>query len=109
MAYFSYQSHIDADCLLSSFRNVLEKAGLLVSEEFSNEVQVFAENQLDQIDCKTKIKVLISWFDKSSRLCLIEVRSDEPHLMKDTFCEQAANKLCGLIPAKENSSNFSPY
>ena len=69
---------------------------------------MFAENQLNQIDCKIKIKVLISWADKSSRVCLVEVRSDEPQLMKDTFCEQAANQLRDLIPAKEISSNFIP-
>ena len=108
MSYFRYQSQIDTDCLLSSFKNLLENAGLLVSEEFSSGVQVFAENQLDQIGCKTKIKVLISWADKSSRICLVEVRSDEPHLIKDTFCERVANQLRDLIPAKEVSSNFVP-
>ena len=109
MAYFRYQSQINTDCLLSSFKGLLEDAGLLVSEEFSNRVQVFAENQLNQIDCNTKIKVLISWADKSSRICLVEVRSDEPQLMKDTFCEKAANQLRGLIPANEKSSNFITY
>ena len=101
MAYFSYQSQVEADCLLSRFKSLLENAGLFVSEEFSSDVQVFAENKLDQIECKTKVKVLISWSDKRSQLCLIEVRSDEPHLMKDTLCERAANQLRGLIPAKE--------
>ena len=109
MSYFQYQSQIDSDCLLSSFKSLLENAGLLVSEEFSSGGQVFAENQLGQMECKTRIKVLISWADKRNNLCLIEVRSDEPQLRKDTFCEQLTNQLRDLIPAKETSSNSIAY
>ncbi len=100
MSYFRYQSQIDSDCLLTSYKRLLENAGLLVCEEFSSGTQIFAENQLNQIDTKTKVKVLISWADKSSRVSLVEVRSDEPHLRKDTLCEQVANQLLDLIPAK---------
>tara|TARA_B100000700_G_C14776269_1_gene729125 strand:+ start:562 stop:879 length:318 start_codon:yes stop_codon:yes gene_type:complete len=101
MAYFQYQSETDKDCLLTSFKSLLENAGLLVSEEFSSAAQVFAENQSGQIDYKTKVKVFISWFDKSVRICLIEIRSDEPFSKKDTYCEQVANQLRGLIPPKD--------
>ena len=107
MAYFRYQSQIDTDCLLTSFKGLLENAGLLVSDEFSSGVQVFAENQLNQIDSNIKVKVLISWSDKSSRVCLIEIRSDEPQLQKNTLCEQAANQLRGLIPDKEIFNDFT--
>ena len=61
MAYFQYQSETSNDCLLTSFKGVLENAGLLVSDEFSSDVQVFAESQLGHINYKTKVKVFISW------------------------------------------------
>ena len=108
MSYYQYQSQIDADCLLEGCKSLLENAGLIVSEQFSSGSQVFAENQLNQIECKTKVKVLISWADKSNRICLIEVRSDEPQLRKDTFCEQLSHQLRALIPDKRFTSNVIP-
>ena len=108
MSYFRYHSQIDTDCLLASFKILLENAGLLVSEEFSTASQLFAEIFEGKTLSSSKVKVLISWADKSSLICLIEVRSDEPHLRKDTFCERVANQLRDLIPAKEVSSNFIP-
>ena len=106
MSYFQYHSQIETDCLISSFKSLLEEAGLLVSEEFSTTSQLFAETFDGKTLSNSKVKILISWADKSSRVCLIEVRSDEPHLRKDTFCERVANQLRDLIPAKEVSSNF---
>ena len=106
MSYFRYQSQTDKDCLLTGFKSLLENAGLVVSEEFSTASQLFAEIFEGKTLSSSKVKVLISWADKSSLICLIEVRSDEPHLRKDTFCERVANQLRDLIPAKEVSSNF---
>jgi len=101
MAYFQYHSETDKDCLLTCFKSLLENAGFFVSDEFSSAVQVFAENQSDQADYKTKVKVLISWSDKTDRVFSVEVRSDEPLLKRDTSCEKVANKLRVLIPPKE--------
>ncbi len=101
MAYFQYQSETDKDCLLTCFRGLLENAGLTVSEEFSSDVHVFAESQIGQIDYKTKVKVFISWLDKSVRTCSVEVRSDEPLLKRDTSCEKVVNQLRALIPPKD--------
>ncbi len=108
MSYFRYQSQIDTDCFLASFKSLLENAGLLVSEEFSTASQLFAETFEGKTSSSSKVKILISWADKSSGVCLVEVRSDEPHLRKNTFCERVANQLRDLIPAKEVSSNFIP-
>ena len=101
MAYFQYQSETERDCLLSAYKSLLENVGLIVSDEFSNDFQVFAESRSDQIDYKKRVKVLISWIDKSVRTFSIEVRSDEPFLKKDTSCERVVNQLRGLIPPKD--------
>ncbi len=105
MAYFKYEAESDKDCLLDSFQGLLEEAGLLVSQEFSSDAQVFAESQSDRIDYKTKVKVFISWIDKSMRSCSVEVRSDEPFLRRYTCCENIANQLRALIPPVDASSN----
>ena len=108
MSYFRYHSQIDTDCLTSSFKSLLEEAGLLVSEEFSTTSQLFAETFDGKTLSNSKVKILISWADKSTRVCLVEVRGDEPHLRKDTFCEQVANQLRDLIPVKDVASSFIP-
>ena len=48
-----------------------------------------------------RVKVLISWIDKSVRIFSVEVRSDEPFLKRDTSCERVVNQLRGLIPPKD--------
>ena len=101
MAYFQYQSEINEDCSLTSFKSLLENAGLVVSDEFSSDFQLFAESQLLHIDYKTSVKVFISWVDKSVRTFSVEVRSDEPFLKRDTSCEQVFNQLLALIPPKD--------
>ena len=65
MSYFRYQSQIDTDCLLASFKSLLENAGLLVSEEFSTASQLFAEIFEGKTSSSSKVKVLISWADKN--------------------------------------------
>ena len=101
MAYFQYQSETEMDCLLTAFKSLLENAGLVVSDEFSTDFQVFAESQPDQINYKTRVKVFISWVDRSIRTFSVEVRSDEPFLKRDTSCERVVNQLRGLIPPKD--------
>ena len=101
MAYFQYQSETERDCLLTAFKSLLENVGLIVSDEFSNNFQVFAESRSDQIGYKTRVKVLISWIDKSVRTFSVEVRSDEPFLKRDTSCERIVNQLRDLIPPKD--------
>lgn len=105
MAYFRYLSEIDNDCLLSSFRHLLEEAGLNVSQEFSSAAQVFAEEVTSANKYNSKVKVLISWSDKSLRHCSIEIRSDEPFLKRNTSCERVASQLRYLIPPKKTVSN----
>tara|TARA_B100001996_G_C18100918_1_gene377302 strand:+ start:96 stop:437 length:342 start_codon:yes stop_codon:yes gene_type:complete len=105
MAYFHYQSETDKDCLLASFKSLLENADLLVSEEFSSDVQVFAESKSEALDYKTKVKVFISWIDKRVRICSVEVRSDEPLLRRNTSCEKVMNQLRDLIPPKDIEIN----
>ena len=102
MAYFRYQSETTKDCLLTSFKSLLEKVGLIVSDEFSSNCQVFAESRSSHIDYKTRVKVFISWIDKNVRIFSVEVRSDEPFLKRDTSCEKVANQLRTLIPPKES-------
>ena len=101
MAYFQYQSETERDCLLTAFRGLLENVDLIVSDEFSTDFQVFAQSRPDQIDYKTRVKVFISWVDKSVRIFSVEVRSDEPFLKKDTTCERVVNQLRDLIPPKD--------
>ena len=103
MAYFKYQSEIDTDCLISSFRNTLEQIGLNISNEFSSHAQVFAEENIYNINYKSKVNVLISWSNKSKKECSVEVRSDEPYLKRDTRCEQVHSELRKLIPPKKES------
>ncbi len=100
MAYFSYLSEIDNDCLLSSLSDSLEQAGLSISKEFSSHAQLFAEESIEKVNYQSKVKVLISWTNKTTRECSIEIRSDEPYLKKDTCCEKLALQLKNLIPPK---------
>ena len=101
MAFFQYLSEVEGDCLLSSFSQVLENAGLNISNDFSSPAQVFAEFKSADVDYKSKVNVLISWSDKSKRECSVEVRSDEPYLRKDTRCEKVHSHLREVIPPKE--------
>ena len=103
MAFFQYLSkvEVDGDCLLSSFTQVLENAGLHISNDFSSSAQIFAEFKSFDDDYKSKVNVLISWSDKSKRECSVEVRSDEPYLRRDTRCEKVHSQLCEVIPPKE--------
>ncbi len=100
MAYFHYLSEVENDCLTGSFKSLLEEAGLQVLNEFSNHSQVFAEKDLRLGKPDSKVKVLISWKDKALRQCSIEIRSDEPHLKKDTSCKRVAHQIRNLIPPK---------
>ncbi len=97
MAYFHFLSEIDSDCLFSSFKHLLEEVGLYISEEFSSHAQIFAEEKVNSNKYQSKVKVLISWSNKTKRECSIEVRSDEPFLKKDTSCERLASELRSLI------------
>ncbi len=101
MAYFRYLSEIDTDCLLTSFKNSLEQAGLSVSSEFSSHAQIFAEDKHEPVKYQSKVKVLISWTNKSLKECSVEIRSDEPYLKKNTSCEKLAIQLRNIIPPKE--------
>ncbi len=99
MAYFQYFSSIEEDCLISSFQAILEEIGFNISQEFSSQAQIFAEENNNKSNYKSKVNVLISWTNKNIKECSIEVRSDEP-LKKGTCCEEVANKLRILIPPK---------
>ena len=102
MAFFQYLSEVKGDCLFSSFTEVLDNAGLSIS--FSSPAQIFAECKNVDINYKSKVKVLISWSDKSKRECSVEVRSDEPHLRRDTRCEVIHSNLLKVIPPKDLSA-----
>ncbi len=104
MAYFRYLSNLDNDCLFTSFESLLEKAGLNISKEFSSHAQIFAEEPIQAVNYQSKVKVIISWTNKSIRECSIEVRSDEPYLQKNTSCEKLAIQLQNLIPPKPSSN-----
>ena len=100
MAYFQYLSDVNGECLLSTFQGLLEAAGLKVSKEFSNSSQIYAEEKGLNSGYQSVVKVLISWSDKHSKQCSIEVRSDEPFLKSGTRCENIATALHALIPPK---------
>ena len=101
MAFFQYLSEVEGDCLSSSFTQVLENAGLHISNDFSSHAQIFAECKSVDDNYKSKVNVLISWSDKSKRECSVEVRSDELYLRRDTRCERVNSELRKLIPPKE--------
>ncbi len=97
MAYFQFLSNVNDDCLFSNFQDLLEEAGLYISEDFSSHAQIFAEEKNNGNKYQSKVKVIISWSDKSKKQCSIEVRSDEPYLKKNTSCEKLASLLQQLI------------
>ena len=105
MAFFQYISVVQSDCLINNFGKLLDKAGLHIS--FTSPAQIFAECKALDVNYKSKVKVLISWSDKSKRECSVEVRSDEPHLRRDTRCEEVHSHLIKLIPPKELSALFA--
>ncbi len=106
MAYFQYLAESTSQSSLYDFTPTLENFGFIISKEFSTPSQLYAEIFDEKALSSSKVNVLISWANKSSRLFLIEVRSDEPHLKKDTFCKRITNKLCDLIPPKEIANDF---
>ncbi len=108
MAYFQYLSEIESDCLFSSFQKTLEEIGLRVSDEFSSHAQIFAEESISNVNYQAKVKVIISWSNKTLRQCSIEVRSDEPYLKRDTCCERLANQLRTIIPPRNESQQLKP-
>ena len=93
MAYYQFLSQIENDCLFSSFENLLKDVGLSISEECSTNAEIFAEEKVVSSKYHSKVKVIISWSNKSLRQCSIEVRSDEPSFIKDTACEKLADQL----------------
>ncbi len=101
MAFFQYLSQVDGHCLFSSFTQVLENAGLDISTDFSSPAQIFAECKNLDDNYKSKVNVLISWSNKSKRECSVEVRSDEPYLRRDTWCEKIHSQLREVIPPKD--------
>tara|TARA_Y100001968_G_C18723992_1_gene421445 strand:- start:60 stop:416 length:357 start_codon:yes stop_codon:yes gene_type:complete len=101
MAYFKYASFASNECLITSFQDLLKKADLEISQDFSSSNHIFAEQTKNNLKQSSKIKVFISWIDRSIRSCSVEIRSDEPHLMRNTFCEKLANQLEGLIPPSD--------
>ena len=103
MAYFHYLSEAKDDCLLTCFQVLLEEHGLNILEEFSNKAQIFAEARSYNENYHAKVKVLISWSDKNLKQCSVEIRSDEPHLKRDTQCEKLAKELRCLIPPKQGT------
>ncbi len=100
MAYSQYLAEVSNDCLISSFKHILEEVGLNISQEFSSHAQVFAEKSPNKLNYQSKVNVLISWSDKSKKVCSIEVRSNEP-CKKGTSCEKIADELRTLIPPKQ--------
>ncbi len=104
MAYFQYISQVNGASLQKSFEGLLESSGLRISKEFSNPEQIFAEENSNRNGYKTKVKVLISWSDKSTKQCSIEVRSDEPFLKANTHCERVKHLLHSIIPPKGEST-----
>tara|TARA_Y100001968_G_scaffold227709_1_gene210492 strand:- start:26 stop:355 length:330 start_codon:yes stop_codon:yes gene_type:complete len=106
MAYFQYLAEIKDHSSLYGFTPILENFGFIISKEFSTPSQLYAEIFEGKALSSSKVNVLISWANKSSRLCLIEVRSEEPHLKKDTFCKRTINKLRDLIPPKEVANDL---
>ena len=107
MAYFQYLSEVNTDCLISSFKHILEEVGLNISQEFSSHAQVFAEGINSKQSYQSKVNVLISWNDKSKNECSIEVRSNEPY-KKGTSCEKIADELLTLIPPKQSRNSQEP-
>ena len=101
MAYYQYLSELENDSLRVGLEPHLDKTGLNILEEFTTHSNIWAEaiNTTDN-SSSSKVKVLISWSDKSLKQFLVEVRSDEPHLKRNTFCERVANELRELIPPK---------
>lgn len=102
MAYFCYLIETNHDCLISTFGDLLDEAGFNVLRQFSNQAQVFAESVPNESNPTSKVKILISWSNKSLGQCSLEVRSDEPHLKNHTSCEQVAKYLHSIIPSKKS-------
>ena len=100
MAYYQYLSELENDSLRLSLEPSLDKTGLNILEEFTTHSNIWAEAINTNENSSSKVKVLISWSDKSLKQFLVEVRSDEPHLKRNTFCERVANNLRELIPPK---------
>ena len=100
MAFFQYLTEVEGDCLFSSFTQGLQNVGLHISKDFSSPAQIFAECKNVDANYKSKVKVFISWSDKSKRECSVEVRSDEPYLNRNTRCERIHIQLRQVIPPK---------
>ena len=93
MALFKFTAQENKESLIEIFENMLNELGIEIIIEFTNKNQVFAQvspnsNHLDQ-----SVKIFISWISKEKKMFCVEVRSNEPQLKGNTYCEQIQKKL----------------
>ena len=100
MALFKFTERENQDSLIEIFDNILNELGIKIISEFTNQNQVFAQvnpssNHLDQ-----SVKIFISWLSKEKKMFCVEVRSNEPQLKENTYCEQIQKRIQGALKSK---------
>jgi len=101
MALFHWLLRLPPDTDLASYvAPAIQEAGLVLDSELSNQVQVVAQDPVDaglHHDCR--VLLMINWTNRANGELVVEVRSAEPMLKRETRCAQIAAALQALLPS----------
>jgi len=101
LALFQWIAAAEQGELQDRLASAVGRLNLEIDQEFSNSVTIYAR---DKDGLKTpinaRVTVMISPNNGTRDEFQVEVRSSEPMLKRGTRCEQIANDLKAVIPAK---------
>ena len=101
MAYLKLQGGSPHTSLSSIFTKPFKEYGINIIKEFSHDKQIFAETRPNKDKLNSLVKILILWENENERRFIVEIRSSEPQLKGNTYCQEVANKIQKIIESIE--------
>lgn len=99
MAVFQWIARVEREGLEERLLGSIAGMGLELDLEISNDKIIYARDP-DRLKCgiSERVNIVITLNNSTQGEYLVEVRSSEPMLMKDTRCERVAQKVKQVIP-----------
>ena len=106
MALFHWLLQIPpGEDLASTIEPAIQQAGLVLDAEHSTTAQIVAHDPIDAgVHHASRVLLMISWTNRPKGELVVEVRSAEPMLKRQTRCEQVSAALQRLLPAQSTSA-----
>ena len=101
MALFHWLLEVPPDTDLTSYVSpAIAQAGLVLDADLSNQVQIVAQDPLDAgLPHTSRVLLMMNWTNRAKGELVVEVRSAEPMLKRETRCEQISTALQQLLPS----------